>query len=250
MVLPSQTLEPQRRIGLARAINKSGFASRSQAEKLVASGVVKLNGRIVRDPESPTHPSDRIEIDGKPMVAQSKVYLMLNKPRGLVTTASDEKDRPTVFECLEGLNLPHVGPVGRLDMASEGLLLFTNDTAWADALLDPARKIPKTYHVQVNRRVSSQELETLQSGIVDRGETLRATSARILRQGEKSCWLEIVLCEGKNREIRRMLESMGIEVDRLMRVSLASLTLGDLAKGSTRMLTSAEIRDLDRFLKR
>ena len=250
MVLPSLSLETQRRIGLARAINKSGFASRSQAEKLVASGVVKLNGRIVRDPESPTLPSDRIEIDGKPLVAQSKVYLMLNKPRGLVTTASDEKNRRTVFDCLSGLNLPHVGPVGRLDMASEGLLLFTNDTAWADALLDPARGIPKTYHVQANRLVTAQELETLQTGIVDGGEALRASAARILRTGEKTCWLEIVLCEGKNREIRRMLEVLGIEVDRLVRVSLASLTLGDLAKGAVRALTSAELRELDRFDKR
>ncbi len=240
-------MDCQKRIGLARAINKSGHASRSQAEKLVASGVVRLNGRVVRDPEAPTRAGDRIEIEGKPLASASKVYLMLNKPRGLVTTASDEKSRPTVYQCIQGMDLPHVGPVGRLDMASEGLLLFTNDTAWADRLLDPARGIPKTYHVQTHRLVTDQELSRMEQGISDRGETLRAASARILRQGEKTCWLEIVLCEGKNREIRRMLEALGIEVERLVRVALGPLVLGDLAKGTARKLTPAELDGLDRF---
>lgn len=237
-------MDSQKRIGVARAINKSGFASRSHAEKLVASGVVRLNGRIVRDPETPTRQGDRIEIDGKPLVGEAKVYLMLNKPRGLVTTASDEKNRPTVFQCLEGLGLPHVGPVGRLDMASEGLLLFSNDTAWADSLLDPARGIPKTYHVQTNRLVAPQELARMEQGIVDHGETLQAKAARMLREGEKTCWLEIILCEGKNREIRRMLDSMGLEVERLVRVAMGSLALGDLAKGAVRHLTSTELEGL------
>lgn len=230
--------------GLARAINKAGFASRSQAEKLVSQGVVSWNGRIVRDPQWLTTEGDRILVDGHPLVATKKVYLMCNKPRGLVTTADDNKGRPTVFQCLEGLDVPHVGPVGRLDMASEGLLLFTNDTRWASALLDPARRVPKTYHVQIDGIPDAEMIARMTRGVVVEGDRLRATSVSALRTGEKNCWIEIVLQEGKNREIRRMLDVFGLEVLRLIRIRIGDLPLGDLGKGAVRPLTESEVEGL------
>jgi len=237
-------LNPTKLIGLARAINKAGFASRSQAEKLVGQGRVTVNGSLVRDPESPTTHGDRILVEGQPLVAVQKVYLMCNKPRGLVTTADDNKGRPTVFQCLVGQDLPHVGPVGRLDMASEGLLLFTNDTQWASALLDPARHVPKTYHVQIDGLLEPAMIERMIEGVIDEGERLRAISVQTLREGEKNRWIEIVLQEGKNREIRRMLKVLGLGVLRLVRVRIGPVLLGDLEKGAVRALTEAEVDGL------
>jgi 23S rRNA pseudouridine2605 synthase len=185
-------LNNSKHFGLARAINKAGFASRSKAEQLVSQGHVSWNGRIVRDPEWGTTEGDAILVDGQPLAAERKIYLMCHKPKGLVTTADDNKGRPTVFQCLEGLDLPHVGPVGRLDMASEGLRLFTNDTQWAAALLDPANRVPKTYHVQIDGAIDEAMMELMTEGVVDAGEKLQAISVQILREGEKNRWIEIV----------------------------------------------------------
>ncbi len=229
---------------MARALNKAGFASRSQAEKLVGQGRVSLNGSIVRDPESPTSEGDIILVDGKPLVAVHKVYLMCNKPRGLVTTADDDKGRSTVYDCLAGMELPHVGPVGRLDMASEGLLLFTNDTQWANGLLDPARRVSKTYHVQIDGTLEPDQIRRMTQGILDEGELLRAKSVQLLREGEKNRWIEIVLQEGKNREIRRMLKALGLGVHRLVRIRIGDVLLGDLEKGRVRHLTQTEVECL------
>src|SRR5262249_32280470 len=137
--------------GLARALSKLGVCSRSQARERIIAGRVRVNGAVRRDPEHAVDlKGDRIEVDGEKIRAASRVYLMLNKPRGLIATAADEHGRDTVFQCLAGRGLPFVSPVGRLDKASEGLLLFTNDTAWAARLSDPASHLDKTYHVQVN----------------------------------------------------------------------------------------------------
>lgn len=237
-------LKPSKHSGLAQAINKAGFASRSQATKIVAQGRVSWNGRVVRDPEWLVLEGDEILVDGKPLGAQRMVYLMCNKPAGLVTTADDTKRRPTVYQCLEGLDLPHVGPVGRLDMASEGLLLFTNDTRWASALLDPARRVSKTYHVRIDGSLDAAMVARMTSGVVHEGERLQAISVKTLRLDGKCSWVEIVLQEGKNREIRRMLGVLGFEVLRLVRIQIGNLVLGDLAKGGVRPLTDAEVEDL------
>lgn len=237
-------LKPSKFIGLARAINQAGFASRSKAERLVEQGHVTVNGSVVRDPESPTSESDGILVHGQPLVAVRKVYLMCNKPRGLVTSAGDKQGRATVYECLKGLDLPHVGPVGRLDMASEGLLLFTNDTQWANGLLDPARRVPKTYHVQIDGDLEPDMILRMTQGILDEDEMLRAKSVQPIREGEKERWIEIVLQEGKNREIRRMLDALGLGVLRLVRVRIGKLLLGDLEKGAVRHLTEAEVEGL------
>jgi 23S rRNA pseudouridine2605 synthase len=223
------------RTGLARALSKLGFCSRSQAVLMIQSGKVSLNGRVCRDPEKPVLlEEDQVTVDGQSVRAPEHRYLMLNKPRGLVTTASDEQGRDTVFSCFEGASLPHLGPVGRLDKASEGLLLFT----------DPATHLPKTYHVQVGGLVDAALLARLKAGAVDQGERLELRAIQVLRQGEKNTWLEITLDEGKNRHIRRVVEAHGLEVLRLFRVSIGSLELGKLAKGSWRELTKDEIQAL------
>jgi 23S rRNA pseudouridine2605 synthase len=169
---------------------------------------------------------------------------MMNKPRGLVTTASDEKGRSTVYSLL-GPELPWIAPVGRLDQASEGLLLFTNDSEWAARITSPESHIEKTYRVQVAAVVNKQLLHKLRDGVADRGETLRATQASILRTSQKTSWLAITLDEGRNRQIRRMLAAEGIEVLRLIRIAIGPLALGNLAKRQVRLLSEAEKKSLD-----
>jgi len=217
---------------------------------LIRDGRVRLNGTIRRDPETPVRlPQDRIELDGQALAAQANVYLLLNKPRGVVTTASDEKGRSTVYDCLEE-GLPWVAPVGRLDKASEGLLLLTNDSEWAARVLAPETHLEKTYHVQVGTVADAALMEAVTRGVrTGDGEFLRVKSARIVRGGEKNSWLEIVLDEGKNRHIRRLLAQLGVEVLRLVRVAVGPLVLGELPKGASRRLTSEEKRALDRAMR-
>jgi 23S rRNA pseudouridine2605 synthase len=239
-----------RRVGLARALSKLGYCSRSQATELIRAGRVKLNGETRRDPETPVHVGrDRIEVDRRIVGAEAKVYLMLNKPRGVVTTASDEKGRDTVYSCLsEGL--PWVAPVGRLDKATEGLLLLTNDSEWAARISDPETHLDKIYHVQVGAIVDETLLAGMAKGIrCGDGEVLRAKQARVLRSGHHNTWLEIVLDEGKNRQIRRMLEASNIKVLRLVRVAIGPLVLGKLAKGTSRALSSDEKHAVDQAMK-
>jgi 23S rRNA pseudouridine2605 synthase len=239
-----------RRIGLARALSKLGYCSRSQAFELIRAGQVQLNGKTRRDPESPVDlDKDRIQVNGLAVAAKPKIYIMLNKPRGIVTTASDERDRKTVYDLLAD-DLPLVAPVGRLDKASEGLLLLTNDSEWGARILDPQTHLEKTYHVQIGTVADSALVNSLLQGLRTNEERfLRVTRARILRGGAKNTWLEIVLHEGKNRHIRRMMDAFGIEVLRLVRVAIGSLSLGDLAKGHSRLLKSEEKQVLDRAIR-
>jgi 23S rRNA pseudouridine2605 synthase len=169
---------------------------------------------------------------------------MLNKPRGLVTTVKDEQDRATVYSCFEGATLPWLAPIGRLDKASEGLLLFSNDHAWAARITDPDLGPSKTYHVQIDRVPDAALLANLEQGAIVEGERLAVRSARILRAGGKNAWLTIMLDEGRNRQIRRLLEAFDVSVLRLVRVAIGSLLLGDLAKGRWRLLTAKEMDSL------
>jgi 23S rRNA pseudouridine2605 synthase len=192
---------------------------------------------------------DRIEVDATELASAAKVYLVLNKLRGTVTTASDEKGRETVYAFLDR-DLPWVAPVGRLDKASEGLLLLTNDSEWAARVLAPETHLDKTYHVQVSS-LTPDLIDRITLGVIaENADQLRAKRARILRQGAKHAWLEIVLDEGKNRHIRRILESLGIGVLRLVRVAIGGLRLGALPKGACRPLTRAEKQKLDREIER
>ncbi|MGC1088798.1 MAG: pseudouridine synthase [Candidatus Acidiferrum sp.] len=241
---------PTNRPGLARALSKLGYCSRSQAVELIRAGKVRVNGALRRDPESPVHiGKDRIEIDNKPLAAAAQIYLAMNKPRGVVTTASDEKGRDTVYSLLSP-DTPWVAPVGRLDKASEGLLFLTNDSAWAARITAPETHLDKTYHVQIGKIADATLLESLKHGIrAKEGDLLRVKSAALLRHGERHSWLEIILDEGKNRHIRRMLETLEVEVLRLVRVAIGPLTLGDLPKSAVRPLTPAEKLSLDRAMR-
>ena len=237
-----------RQVGLARALSKLGYCSRSQAAKLIRAGRVRLNGAMRRDPETPVHlERDQIEADGAIVSSRGVYYLIVNKPRGVVTTTSDEKGRQTVYSLLNA-GLPWVAPVGRLDMGSEGLLLLTNDSEWAARISDPRSHLDKTYHVQIDAIAGEPLLEQLRRDVRSDGELLRAKRVRVLRRGERNSWLEIVLDEGKNRHIRRMLEQLGIGVLRLVRVAIGPLMLGQLGKGKSRILTAVEKLALDRAM--
>ncbi|WP_290728967.1 MULTISPECIES: pseudouridine synthase [unclassified Fibrobacter] len=248
--------------GVARVISKRGFCSRSAAENLVREGRVSLRGKIVRTPETPAYENDEILVDGTPVEAAQKFYFAMNKPRGIVTTASDEKGRKTVMDLFREeyakmfpcRPVPHISPVGRLDAASEGLLLFTNDTQRADTLLSQTRchsgaagdrihkqSHLKIYRVQVAGKPSADDLAKMEAGFNvpprvfgEKEEFMHAERAAIASVGEKNCWLEIELSEGKNREIRRMLAHLGYEVMRLMRIQFDKYTLGNLKPGEIR----------------
>ena len=239
--------EGEKHVGLARAISKLGHGSRTRAVALIRAGKVRVNGNAVRNPEAPVRLGrDRLEVQGREVRVAQKMYFMVNKPRGLVTTASDEKGRETVYALLPK-GLPWVAPVGRLDQASEGLLLFTNDSEWAAGITEPESHVEKTYHVQMGVVADAGMLERLQHGVeLPDGEVLKAKRVALVREGEKNSWIEIVLEQGKNRQIRRMLDGVGVEVLRLVRVAIGPVQLGELAKGGYRALRTEERAALGR----
>jgi 23S rRNA pseudouridine2605 synthase len=242
MPAPRQPSSSPARFGLARVLSKLGVCSRSQAEIAVREGRVSVDGRVVLDPERPADAQrQRICLDGEAVAAVKRVYIALNKPRGVVVTAADERGRDTVYELLAASGLPWLGPVGRLDKASEGLLLLSNDSVWAAHLTDPRFHVDKTYHVQINSIPAQEVLDRIADGIVDNSEKLTVKRVSLLRSGEKNAWLEVVLDEGRNRHIRRLLEAHGIGVLRLIRVSIGDLALGKLAKGQWRHLSEEEV---------
>jgi 23S rRNA pseudouridine2605 synthase len=245
------------RYGLARVLSKRGLCSRTQAEVWIREGRVRVGGRVVRNPESPTAlDRDDIVVDHAHLAATTPIYLMLNKPRGLIVSTHDERGRETVYRCfegamLDGAPLPWIAPVGRLDKASEGLLLFSNDPMWAARIADPETGPSKTYHVHIDRIPDAALFAALDAGVdvdIDGRRThLAAVSARLLRSGEKHAWIEIVLDEGRNRQIRRLLAAFDIAVLRLVRVAIGGLTLGELPKGQWRSLSADELQALGPF---
>ncbi len=241
---PGQARAPAS-ISLARALSKLGFCSRSEGEKLVRASRVAVNGRINNDPATRVDPAhDRITVDRQVVRAAAPVYLMLNKPRGLVTSAADERGRATVHACLPA-QLRHISAVGRLDKDSEGLLLFSNDTQWANHILAPEAHVEKTYHVLINGPASELPLSRIEQGVRSkRGDVLAVAHVRVLRAAGATTWLEVVLAEGRNRHIRRLFEALDLNVLRLIRVAVGPLQLGRLPSGQTRALRPAEVAAL------
>lgn len=233
------------RHGLARVLSKLGVCSRSQAEQWVRAGRVSLDGKVIHDPYHPTLiDRQQVAVDGQPVRAAEHVHVAFNKPRGLVVSAADEQGRHTVYTALAAAGLPWLGPVGRLDKASEGLLLLSNDTMWAAGITDPTTHLEKTYHVQVAGQPDAAALAAMLVGVENEGEWLKVRRVELLRAGEKNAWLEVVLDEGRNRHIRRLLATLDFDVLRLIRVAIGPLKLGELAKGQWRRLSADEVRSL------
>ncbi|MBM3735476.1 MAG: rRNA pseudouridine synthase [Acidobacteria bacterium] len=229
---------------LDRMISKAGSGSRSDAQKWVKQGRVRINGVIAESPDQWVDPErDRITVDGAPLRAAEPVYVLLYKPKGYLTTYSDPQGRPTVYDLIQGVG-QFTGTVGRLDLDTSGLLLLTNDTALADRLMDPAWHAPKTYLVKASTRLGDAQLDRLRTGVdLDDGPTRPATVRRI-RDSEKYSFIEITITEGRNRQVRRMIEALGSKVLKLVRTRFGPLEIGDLEIGKYRLLERREVTAL------
>jgi 23S rRNA pseudouridine2605 synthase len=229
-------------VALVRALSKLGYASRSQAFGLVRAGQVEVNGRVARDPALQVVPGlTRIEVSGQEVERGPWICLLLNKPRKVVTTRRDPEGRKTVYDLIS--DLPgRVIPVGRLDLASTGLLLMTNDTRFADWLTDPNTAVTRRYLATVRGELSDASAERLRAGVRDRGETLRAARLDILKRSRRETHVIVELIEGRNREIRRLMKAAGHEVTRLKRIAFGNVALGDLPPGRWRSMSLDDMR--------
>jgi 23S rRNA pseudouridine2605 synthase len=229
---------------LDRALSRFGAGSRTQACAWIEAGRVRVNGRVVKDPGKWIDPtSDRITLDGEQVRPVERVHLALHKPKGYVTTRSDPEGRATVYDLLGELPA-WIAPVGRLDRDTSGLLLFTNDSDLADRITDPEHHLPKTYVVTTRRELEDEALARLARGIeLDDGPTRPAQVRRLAPDGKRAR-IEIVLREGRNRQVRRMLEAVGHKVVALERIAIGPVKLGELAAGKLRPLTRAEVAAL------
>jgi 23S rRNA pseudouridine2605 synthase len=231
-----------KKVALVRALSKLGYSSRSQAYELIRNGKVEVNGRVVADPAFPVVPGlTRIQVSGTEVDRAPWLCIALNKPRSVVTSRNDPEGRQTVYDLITDLDA-RVVPVGRLDLASTGLLLMTNDTQLADWLTDPRTGVVRRYVVTVRGEISDTTATSLTKGVVDRGDMLGAASIEILKRSKRETHIIAELTEGKNREIRRMLKAAGHEVTRLKRIAFGPLELGDLAPGKWRDISMDEIR--------
>jgi 23S rRNA pseudouridine2605 synthase len=231
------------RVPLNRALSKLGIASRSEATRLIGDGRVSVDGRIVHDPLAAVVPERvSIAIDGQPGVRAGWRLLILNKPRGVVTTRRDPQGRQTVFDLI-GDGASHLVAVGRLDLATSGLLLLTSDTRLADWLTDPANAVARVYTVTVRGEVRDRDLASLTAGVEHGGERLSAASVEVRKRSRRETHLVVRLHEGRNREIRRLFQAVGHEVTALRRVSYGGFTLGGLQPGRWREVAAAEVEE-------
>jgi len=229
---------------LHKVLAHAGIESRRAAEEMILAGRVAVNGRVVTTLGTKVDPErDVITVDGRPIPRRVKrVYLMLNKPPGYITTVTDPERRPTVMDLVP--HTPRIYPVGRLDANSEGLMLLTNDGEFANLLAHPRYSFEKEYHVAVPGTVKEEDLRTLRDGVVIEGGRTAPAKVRVLSSDGKITWLSITIHEGRNRQIRRMLHALGYRVERLIRVRVGPLWLGSLPRGAYRHLTPAEVRKM------
>jgi 23S rRNA pseudouridine2605 synthase len=234
---------------LVRALPKLGLCSRAEAFDIIRSSRVKVNGRIVTDPNKSLSPADRVMVDGAGIARKRNRYVLFNKPAGCVTTFKDERSRKTVYDVLGDIG-DRVFAVGRLDKDTEGLLLFTNDTAFGNFMTDPSSKMPRTYIATVDDLLGEADMAKALQGVdIGRGERSRPVRAKILKRGKRETVLEITLTEGKNREVRRLCEVLGATVTKLVRTSFGPFRLSDLPSGKWRELDGRYCVDLYREKK-
>ncbi len=239
---PPERNAPQKT--LERVISKAGLGSRTEARSWIHAGRVAVNGRVIENPDHwVTFDQDHVTFDGRPLTRQKRLYLLLYKPTGYLTTYKDPEGRPTVYDLLTGIE-QFISPVGRLDQDSSGLLLLTNDTQLAERLTNPEFHVAKTYQVKCHPPVSEESVAALRQGVLlDDGPT-RPAEVRRLMDSETHSFLEIIITEGRNRQVRRMVEAVGSRVEKLVRTRIGSLTIGDLPVGQVRELSLEELRML------
>lgn len=229
---------------LERVISKAGLGSRTEARRWIAAGRVCVNGRKVQTPDFwVDFARDRVTLDDKPVHAGKKLYLLLYKPKGYLTAYKDPEGRPTVYDLMSAVD-QWVFPVGRLDMDSSGLLILTNDSQFAEHLTNPIHKVPKTYQVKASTLLNNEQLGQLRRGVTLSDGPTRPALVKRLRDSAKYTFLEITLTEGRNRQVRRMLEAVGSKVLKLVRTAIGPVRIGDLLIGKQRPLTADEIRQL------
>ena len=231
-------------VRLQKFLAESGVASRRKSEELIDQGKVRVNGKVAMIGDKIDPKRDTVTVNGKKIVkTKTFTYIVLHKPRGFITTMSDEMDRKCVAELIK--DVPgRVYPVGRLDRDSEGMLLFTNDGAFANAMTHPTKHVPKTYRVTVRPSISEEQITALTQGVIIDDRKTAPAEVRVITKEEGRVVLEIILYEGRNRQIRKMCEEVGLEVARLKRTAIGSIKLGMLKQGDWRNLTEDEVRKL------
>jgi pseudouridine synthase len=229
---------------LERVLSKAGLGSRTEARSWIHGDRVRVNGKLIQNPDhwiDVDH--DKVTFDGKPLQSADKRYLLLYKPKGYITTYKDPEGRPTVYDLIDGLDA-WVFPVGRLDLDTSGLLVLTNDSGFAELLTNPHYKVPKTYQLKCSTRLTNEQMDRLRHGVdLEDGRTRPAIITH-LRDSEKYTHLEMTITEGRNRQVRRMIEAIGSKVLKLVRTSIGPVPIGDLSIGKWRDLSPAELKSL------
>jgi pseudouridine synthase len=229
---------------LDRVLSQAGLGSRTEARRWIAEGRVAVDGKKIQTPDAWVDPEhQKVTLDGRPMRSARKIYLLLYKPKGYVTTYKDPDHRPTVYELLKDVP-DKVFSAGRLDLDSSGLLIFTNDGTFADRITSPESHVPKTYLVKSSLLLSDEQLDQLRRGVVLSDGPTRPAEVKRIRNSERYTFFEITLTEGRNRQVRRMVETLGAKVLKLVRTKFGKIEIGELQIGKCRLLTDREIRDL------
>lgn len=229
---------------LERVFSKAGVGSRTEARSWIGAGRVCVNGKVIQNPDHWVDLArDRVTLDGRPLRKAEPIYVLLYKPKGFLTTYSDPEGRPTVYDLIPDV-ATWVTPVGRLDLDTSGLLLLTNDTAFADAVMSPGNKVPKTYQLKTSSRLTGEQIEQLRTGVQLSDGPARAVAVRVIRETPKYTHLEMVLTEGRNRQVRRMIDAVGSKVLKLVRTAIGPIRIQDLPIGKWRHLTTEEVQVL------
>jgi pseudouridine synthase len=229
---------------LERVLSKAGLGSRTEARSWIHAGKVQVNGRMVQNPDHWVDMvRDKVRFDGKPLEWRDRLYLLLYKPTGYLTTYKDPDGRPTVYDLLRDVDT-FLSPVGRLDLDTSGLLLLTNDTQFAERIMNPDFHVPKTYLVKASALLTEEQLDQLRAGVELSDGPTRPAKVKRLRDSEKYTHFEITLTEGRNRQVRRMVEAIGARVLKLVRVRIGEIAIGDLPIGKWRLLTRKELGQL------